>query len=146
MAEEPRPLMYEVGVEGNRFHPHLKTVSCGTRGCIPVTPSPDDAADAAIGLWLLARMQREACHPNFSTSGAYGKWSLYLFDQGAHNIREAIQIAMAYERRPPLGLWHAQRHSGIAVCGGDEPNQWITDNPHHVTCQICLAALAIESR
>lgn len=54
MAEEPRPLMYEVGVEGDRFHPHLKTVSCAARGCIPVTPLPDEAKDAMRGNFLLA--------------------------------------------------------------------------------------------
>ena len=100
MAEEPRPLMYEVGVEGDLFHPHRKDANCIDFGCVPVMRLADEATDAAIGRWLLARMQRESCHPNFDMSGAYGKYSLYLFDREADNLRAAVQAAMAQVRPP----------------------------------------------
>ncbi len=54
MAEEPRPLMYNIGVEGDRFSPHRKNADCAAAGCVPVTPQPDDTRDAARFRWLIA--------------------------------------------------------------------------------------------
>lgn len=34
-VDEP-PLMYEIGVEGDRFNPHPRTFLCETAGCVPV--------------------------------------------------------------------------------------------------------------
>ena len=52
MAEEPRPLMYEVGVEGDLFHMHRKNEGCAAVGCVPVTPQPNEAEDAAMFRWI----------------------------------------------------------------------------------------------
>ena len=32
--------MYEVGLEGDRFRPHLRTLECGAAGCVPVGSMP----------------------------------------------------------------------------------------------------------
>ena len=60
MAEEPRPLMYEVGVEGNYFNPHRKNAECAVSGCVPVTPQYDDGRDAARWRWLVAHLCQES--------------------------------------------------------------------------------------
>ena len=78
MSEEPRPLMYEVGVEGDLFHTHRKNEGCAVAGCIPVTPPSDEARDAARWRWLAGHARRGLalwlfhlrCHPGETVDNA----------------------------------------------------------------------------
>ena len=83
MAEEPRPLMYEVGVEGDRFNPHRKGASCAARGCVPVPPPSDDTRDAARWRWLAGHARR-----------GLALWLFHLRCRPGETVEEAIDQAM----------------------------------------------------
>ena len=98
MAEEPRPLMYEVGVEGDRFHPHRKDAYCATAGCVPVTPQPDDTRDAARWRWVVALATGRVPFGG----GLWGAWEIKVWTK-APTFTDAVDAAMAAmtTERPP---------------------------------------------
>lgn len=139
MAKEPRPLMRNIRAHIPASHrdAHRKVKDCLLYRCVSAPGSSTNEVSETVQ--KLARYEWLLAHSRFLDHC----WQCPFLSNEAASLEMAIDDAivqeMSTEPSSYPGLWHARLKPGVAGCRTDEPNQGITNNPHHVTCAACLA-------